>query len=68
MTIAKFLKNKEILLNTLFIIDASGHGYYIEKGQLYTRKEFECKYPLPASIVTNNKPNADSTKNWLITN
>lgn len=61
----EYVRRKDILNNTLFVITPTGRGYFVEDGEYYTREEFKRKYPLPASLVTNNKVNADKTKSFL---
>jgi hypothetical protein len=63
----EYVKRKEILTNTLFVITPTGNGYFVESEQLYTREEFNKRYPLPISLVSNNKKNADASKNYLNT-
>jgi len=65
MTINSYLERKDILLNTPFKIDITGKGYFIEGDKQYTREEFHRKYPLPISLVSNNKPNYDGTKSFM---
>ncbi len=65
MNMDGYLKRKDILLNTPFKIDSTGKGYFIEGDKQYTREEFHRLYPLPISLVSNNKPNYDGTNNYL---
>lgn len=64
---SEYVKRRDILTNTLFVITPTGKGYYVESEQLYTREEFNKKYPLPISLISNNKINSDHTKDYLLT-
>lgn len=64
---AEYVKRRDIITNTLFVITATGKGYYVESEKLYTRDEFNKKYPLPFSLVSHNTKSADQTKNYLTT-
>jgi hypothetical protein len=63
----EYVRRKEIITNTLFVITPTGNGYFVESEQLYTREEFYNRYPLPIILVSNNKKNADASKNYLNT-
>jgi hypothetical protein len=63
----EYVRRKDILTNTLFVITHTGNGYFVESEILYTREEFNRRYPLPISLVSNNKNNADASKNYLNT-
>lgn len=65
MSVSEYINRHYILLNTPFKITPDGEGYYLEGGKRYTRQEFIRRYPLPISLVTHNKPNFDSTQNFL---
>lgn len=67
ITTGEYVKRKDILTNTRFVITETGNGFYVEGDRLYTRREFESKYPLPMSLVSHNTNNADGTKNYLST-
>ena len=67
ITAVEYCKRKDILTNTLFVITPTGHGYYVESEKLYTREEFNRRYPLPMSLLSHNKKNADWSKNYLAT-
>lgn len=64
---SEYVKRKDILTNTLFVITPIGHGYYVESEKLYTREEFQKKYPLPFSLISHNTKSADGSKNYLST-
>lgn len=67
ITAQEYCKRKEILTNTRFIITETGKGFFVDGDKLYTRREFENKYPLPMSLVSHNTKNADKSKNYLST-
>jgi hypothetical protein len=67
LTTQEYIRRKNILTNTLFVITPTGNGYFVESEILYTREEFNRRYPLPISLVSNNKKNADASKNYLNT-
>lgn len=46
MTIAEYVKLREVLTNTTFRITPDGKGYFIEDENLLTRDQFNRKYPL----------------------
>jgi hypothetical protein len=65
MTITEYISTRDILLNTPFIIKPDGSGYYKYGGELIPRLDFQRMYPLPISLVSYKRSNADGTKNWL---
>lgn len=64
MSISERLSNEYKRLYTLFVI-VNGKGFYIEDGKMYTRKEFEDKYPTPLRIRVGKKENADKGQERL---
>jgi hypothetical protein len=66
ITATEYVKRRDILTNTHFVIMPTGKGFFVEGDKLYTREEFSRKYPLPPSLITNNKKNSDKTKDFLI--
>lgn len=67
MSISEYIDRRNKLTNTLFLINSDGIGYYVENHKLYTREEFERRYPLPVSLIMHNGSNADGSKNYLHT-
>jgi hypothetical protein len=68
MTVQKYLERTYMLkYDTTFRMTPEGEGVYILNGIEYTREELHRKFPLPVSLASNNKPNYDGTKNWLLT-
>lgn len=67
MKISEYIDRRNVLTNTLFIIHSDGNGYFVEGHKLYTREEFNRKYPLPVSLIMHNGENSDKTKNYLHT-
>lgn len=66
MSVSEYIARREhIEYNTTFRITPNGKGFYVEGDKLYTREEFRRCYPMPVSLVTHNKPNFDSTQNFL---
>ncbi len=65
MSVTEYINRHNILLNTPFKITSDGKGYFIEGDRMYTREQFIRRYPLPINLVTHNKPNFDSTQNFL---
>lgn len=64
MTVNERLFNEYKRINTLFRI-VNGEGFYVEDGKLYTRTEFEKKYPAPLKIRYEKVENADPSQDWL---
>lgn len=67
MTIAQYIDRRDKLTNTLFIIQSDGKCYFVENNRMYTREEFNRKYPLPISFVSHTGENSDKTKMFLHT-
>lgn len=67
MKISEYIDRRDKLTNTLFLINSDGEGYYVENHKLYTREEFNRRYPLPVSLIMHNGSNADGSKNYLHT-
>ncbi len=66
MSILEYLNRKDKLTNTRFIINEKGNGFYVEDEKQYTREAFNKKYPLPISLIINNKANYDKSRDFLI--
>lgn len=67
MKISEYIDRRDKLTNTLFIISSDGEGHFVENHKLYTREEFNRRYPLPVSLVLYNGENSDKTKSYLHT-
>lgn len=62
MQMDEYISRRDKLTNTRFVITPQGKGLYIEDGMLFTREEFNRKYPLPVSLIMHNGSNADGSK------
>lgn len=67
MSISEYIDRRDKLTNTLFIISSDGDGYFVENHKLYTREEFNRRYPLPISFIAHTGENSDKTKRYLHT-
>jgi hypothetical protein len=65
MTVAEYVAKKDRIVNTTFIIDADGQGWYRVKGGRVSKELFERENCLPESLIVNNSENSDRSKNWL---
>lgn len=64
MTVAEYLKRKEALMYTTFVITPTGNFYEID-GTRIPEKTFKQANALPLSLVRTNCENPDKTFDWL---
>jgi hypothetical protein len=67
MKIVDYIQRLDIINNTLFRIGTDGKGHFIYEGKEYTREQFRQMFPTLMSFVSYNKPNSDTSHNFLHT-
>lgn len=65
MTVKEYLRRKERLYNTTYIIQSTGLAFYNVEGILVPAKQFEKENELPVSLLMFKKDNFDKTKDWM---
>lgn len=65
MTVAEYLRRKEAINNTTFIIKAEG-AFFLVEGQLIAERDFLRQHELPLSLLTHDVNKVADTRNsWL---
>jgi len=65
MTVAEYLRRKEAISNTTFVIRADGAFFFVN-GTLIPERDFLRQHELPLSLITHDVTKVADTRNsWL---
>ena len=67
MLISEYIRRKDLLHNTTYIIKSTGEAFYILKGEEIAAKVFEKENELPISLFSFQNANENPKQNWLVT-
>lgn len=65
MTVAEYVRRKENLLYTPFRLYPDGRGVYLTPEGEVAAADFEKANALPFSLVLNQRPNSNTSHDWM---